>query len=52
MRGYQIGINSGFMSPNDVRALEDQTSIPPPGGDVYRMNSAMKDINELTEGSE
>jgi HK97 family phage portal protein len=52
MRGYQIGINAGFMSQNDVRKLEDWTLIPGPGGDTYRMNSAMQDIDVLTGGSE
>ena len=52
MRGYQIGINAGFMSQNDVRRLEDWPLIPSPGGDAYRMNSAMQDIDTLTEGSE
>jgi HK97 family phage portal protein len=52
MRGYQIGINSGFMSQNDVRRLEEMPLIPTPGGDKYRLNSAMKDIDELMEGSD
>ena len=47
MRGYQIGINAGFMSQNDVRRLEDLPLITTPGGDKYRLNSAMKDIDEL-----
>ena len=52
MRGYQIGINSGFMCPNDIRKFEDMPLIPTPGGNIYRMNSAMQDIDTLTEDSE
>ena len=52
MRGYQIGINAGFMSPNDVRRLEDMTLIATPGGSKYKMNSAMKDIDDLMGESE
>jgi HK97 family phage portal protein len=48
MRGYQIGINAGFMSPNDARRFEDWPLIPAEkGGDDYRMNSAMKVLEEL-----
>jgi HK97 family phage portal protein len=53
MRGYQIGINSGFMSPNDARRFEDWPLIPAEkGGDDYRMNSAMKALEDLQGESE
>ena len=42
MEGYAIGINNGFMSPNDVRALENMNPIPPEeGGDTYLVNGNM-----------
>ena len=52
MKGYMIGINSGFLSQNDVRRLEDMPLIPTPGGDRYRMNSAMQDIDSLMGDTE
>ena len=42
MEGYAIGINSGFMSPNDVRRLENLNAISPEeGGDTYLVNGNM-----------
>ena len=42
MEGYAIGINNGFMSPNDIRALENLNPIPPEeGGDTYLVNGNM-----------
>jgi len=52
MKGYMIGINAGFLSQNDVRRLEDMPLIPTPGGDRYRMNSAMQDIDSLMGDTE
>ena len=34
-QSYQIGLNNGFMSRNEVRALENMNPIP--GGDEYRV---------------
>ena len=34
MRGYSIGINNGFMCPNDVRRLEGFDLIPAEKGGV------------------
>ncbi len=39
MSGYATGIQNGFMSPNDVRALENLNSIP--DGDKYMVNGNM-----------
>jgi phage portal protein BeeE len=47
MDGYAIGIRNGFMCPNDVRKLENLTLIEGEKGDRFRMNSAMKDIEQL-----
>ena len=42
MEGYSIGINNGFMSPNDVHRLEDWDLIPAEeGGDLYMVNGSM-----------
>ncbi|MCM1166436.1 MAG: phage portal protein [Lachnospiraceae bacterium] len=42
MNGYAVGINNGFMSPNDVRRLENLDLIPPElGGDLYMVNGNM-----------
>ena len=42
MEGYSIGINNGFMSPNDVHRFEDWDLIPPEeGGDLYMVNGSM-----------
>ncbi|MDR2743934.1 MAG: phage portal protein [Desulfovibrio sp.] len=48
MRGYTMGINAGFMSPNDARRFEDWPLISPEkGGDDYHMNGAMKTLEAL-----
>ena len=42
MEGYAVGINNGFMSPNDVRRLENMNPIPASeGGDTYIVNGNM-----------
>ena len=42
MSGYATGISNGFMSPNDVRRLENMDLIPPEkGGDTYMVNGSM-----------
>lgn len=47
-RAYQIGIQGGFLKPNEVRAWEE---LPPePGGDVLYVNGAMRPLNELAGG--
>ncbi|MBR3018972.1 MAG: phage portal protein, partial [Clostridia bacterium] len=40
--GYAVGINNGFMCPNDVRRLEGFDLIPEEkGGDTYMVQGAM-----------
>ena len=42
MQGYSIGIANGFMSVNDVRALEQMDLIPDEeGGNTYMVNGTM-----------
>ena len=42
MNGYAVGIQNGFMSPNDVRALENMDLIPDElGGNIYMVNGNM-----------
>jgi len=57
MQGYAVGIQNGFLSPNDVRALENMNNIE--HGDVYAMNGNMirlEDVGswvkETTDGKE
>ena len=45
MQGYATGIQNGFMSPNDVRTLENMDKIPDKlGGNRYLCNGNMVDI--------
>ena len=40
MQGYATGISNGFLSPNDIRRLENMDLIPAEkGGDDYYLNS-------------
>jgi HK97 family phage portal protein len=42
MQGYSVGIQNGFMCPNDVRILEDMDLIPEEkGGFTYMVNGSM-----------
>ena len=42
MEGYAIGINNGFLCPNDVRALENMNLIPDEmGGNKFLVNGTM-----------
>lgn len=56
MEGYSIGLQNGFMSPNDVRALEDLNPIPDEeGGNTYLVNGALcklKDAGAFAKGKE
>lgn len=48
MRGYFIGIQNGFMSPNDVRSLENMNPIPPEeGGNTYMVNGNMLKLKDV-----
>lgn len=42
MKGYSIGIQNGFMCPNDIRELENLDMIPADkGGNTYMVNGNM-----------
>ena len=42
MEGYAVGINNGFLSPNDVRRMESMNPIPDEeGGNTYMVNGSM-----------
>jgi HK97 family phage portal protein len=45
MQGYAIGIQNGFLSPNDVRTLENMNTIE--HGDVYAMNGNMLKLEDI-----
>lgn len=48
MRGYSIGIQNGFMSPNDVRTLENMNPIPlDEGGNTYMVNGNMLKLKDV-----
>lgn len=48
MRGYSIGIQNGFMSPNDVRSLENMNPIPEEeGGNIYMVNGNMLKLKDV-----
>ncbi len=48
MRGYSIGIQNGFMSPNDVRSLENMNPIPiEEGGNTYMVNGNMLKLKDV-----
>ena len=44
MNGYSIGIQNGFLSPNDIRELENMDKIP--NGDVYLVNGNLLPIEK------
>jgi len=50
MKGYSIGIQNGFLSPNDVRRLEDLNPISDPAGDKYFFNGNMLPIDLAAAG--
>ncbi len=46
MQGYSIGIQNGFLCPNDVRELEDMNLIPEDkGGFTFMVNGSMTPLN-------
>jgi HK97 family phage portal protein len=45
MQGYAVGIQNGFLSPNDVRALENMNTIE--HGDIYAMNGNMLKLEDV-----
>ena len=47
MSGYAIGINNGFMCPNDVRSLENMDMIPDElGGNTFMVNGTMVPLKD------
>lgn len=48
MSGYSVGIQNGFLSPNDVRNLENMNLIPEEeGGNNYMVNGNMLKLNQV-----
>lgn len=48
MRGYSIGILNGFMSPNDVRSLENMNPISTEeSGNTYMVNGNMLKLKDV-----
>ena len=53
MSGYSVGIQNGFLSPNDVRELENMDLIPDElGGNRYLCNGNMIDIGSTARSAE
>ena len=53
MSGYSVGIQNGFLSPNDVRELENMDLIPDElGGNRYLCNGNMIDIGSAGRSAE
>ena len=47
MNAYAIGVGNGFMSPNDVRRLENMDLIPHDlGGDDYYLNGSFNKLQD------
>lgn len=47
MKGYSIGLQNGFLSPNDIRRLENMNLIPAEeGGDQYLVNGNMTRLKD------
>lgn len=48
MQGYSIGIQNGFLSPNDVRSLENMNPISDEeGGNTYMVNGNMLKLKDV-----
>lgn len=48
MKGYSIGIQNGFMCPNDVRKLENLNEIPEEeGGFLFMVNGSMTRLKNV-----
>ena len=48
MNGYAVGIQNGFMSPNDIRELENMDRIPEElGGNYFMVNGAMTKLQDV-----
>jgi HK97 family phage portal protein len=51
MGAYSTGIQNGFMSPNDVRRLENMNCIPDPAADKYFFNGTLIPIDLAAQGA-
>ena len=48
MKGYSIGIQNGFLCPNDVRKLENMNEIPEDeGGFQFMVNGNMTKLRDV-----
>lgn len=48
MQGYATGLNNGFMSPNDIRSLEELDLIPEEdSGNTYMVNGTMTPLKDV-----
>jgi len=48
MKGYSIGIQNGFMCPNDIRKLENLNEIPEDeGGFLFMVNGNMTRLKNV-----
>ncbi len=48
MQGYAVGIQNGFLSPNDIRRLENMNAIPEEeGGSFYMVNGNMVKLEDV-----
>lgn len=45
---YRVGIQGGFLTPNEVRALEELPALD--GGDVLLVNGAMRPLEQVAQG--
>ena len=48
---YSVGLNNGFMSPDDVRAREDMNALPNGAGKIYLRNSALSSAESFMPGN-
>ena len=47
MNGYSVGIQNGFLSPNDIRSLENMDLISDElGGNLYLVNGSMQKLSD------
>ncbi|MCF0238582.1 MAG: phage portal protein, partial [Sphaerochaetaceae bacterium] len=52
MSGYATAIQNGFLSPNDIRAMEDWNLIPDEmGGNQYMVNGNMISLKQVMNNS-
>lgn len=48
MNGYSVEIQNSFLSPNDIRSLENMDLIPDNlGGNLYLVNGSMQKLSDV-----